>query len=207
VRGHAHRARNDTSDYLCLLHDESSTFMRCTVELSFIIRWDDDSVFLELSVWYSTDLQATCKKAGSNLQGTGEALQASQWFWEMVDCSSTFGSSESPWQLCHQESGDDASCSSHRKVRSIRQSVGTTSLFMAWSCMCNCRTSLPNLLSYIVDSGRVMVVRWADVRFSWALSAHEALPLPCTGKFLKWWSSQVALSVYTIAQFQSQVQC
>jgi hypothetical protein len=31
-------------------HDESSTFMRCTVELSFIIRWDDDSVFLGLSV-------------------------------------------------------------------------------------------------------------------------------------------------------------
>jgi hypothetical protein len=97
VRGHAHRARNDTSDYLCLLHDESSTFMRCTVELSFIIRWDDDSVFLGLSVWYSTDLQATCKKAGSNLRGTGEALQASQWFWETVDCSSTFGSFESPW--------------------------------------------------------------------------------------------------------------
>jgi hypothetical protein len=50
VPGHAHRARNDTSDYLCLLHDESSTFMRCTVELNFIIRWDDDLVLMGLSV-------------------------------------------------------------------------------------------------------------------------------------------------------------
>jgi hypothetical protein len=114
-----------------------------------------------------------------------------------MDCSSTFGSSESPWQLCHQESGDDASCSCHRKVHSFRQSVGTTLLFIACSCMRNCRTSLPNLLSHIVDSGRIMVVRWADVRFSWALSVHEALALACTGKFLKWWSSQVALKLHS----------
>jgi hypothetical protein len=50
VPGHAHRARNDTSDYLCRLHNESSTFMWCTIELSFIIRWDDDSVLMGLSV-------------------------------------------------------------------------------------------------------------------------------------------------------------
>jgi hypothetical protein len=48
--GHAHRARNDTLHYLCLLHDESSTFRRCTIELSFIIRWDDDLVLMGLSV-------------------------------------------------------------------------------------------------------------------------------------------------------------
>ena len=96
VPGHAHRAWNDTSNYLCHLHDELSTFMQCTVELSFIIRWDDDSVLMGLSVSYSSDLQATCKKVGSNLQGTREALEASQRFWETVVCSSIFGSLESP---------------------------------------------------------------------------------------------------------------
>jgi hypothetical protein len=50
VHSHAHMARNDTSDYLCRLHDESSMFMRCTVELSFIIRWDDYSILMGLSV-------------------------------------------------------------------------------------------------------------------------------------------------------------
>ena len=62
VPGHAHRAWNDTLDYLCRLHDELSTFMQCTIELSFIIRWNNDSVLMGLSVSYSSDLQATCKE-------------------------------------------------------------------------------------------------------------------------------------------------
>jgi hypothetical protein len=48
-------------------------------------------------------------------------------------------------------------------------------------------------------TGLTMVVAMSRCK---ALSAHEALALACTGRFLNWWSSQVALtySVYTIAQ-------
>ena len=96
VHSHAHMARNDTSHYLCHFHAESSIFMRCTIERSFIISWHDNSLLKGLSVCHFNDLQATCKKPRSNMQATAEALKARQRFWGMVDCSSTFGSSVSP---------------------------------------------------------------------------------------------------------------